>query len=214
MLGACRTERAAVGPEGDLTLLDMARPPTSGTLPQGWRAEGSATDLQEGLGVVNIGGFPVLRAANGRESFAAVRPTAAILLASPYLTWTWNVEPHGPEGHAVSLVVGFRGGGGRSLLAGGLPDHDRLLVLAWGGSALQRGSLQVRGREGSARYLVRGGREQADTWHQETVDLSDLYARAWPGDDRGAVTVAFVGVAAAGGRTPGALYLSRISLTR
>ena len=33
-----------------------------------------------------------------------------------------------------------------------------------------------------ARYVVRGGRENLGRWWQESVDLSALYARAWPGD--------------------------------
>jgi hypothetical protein len=214
LLAACQVERAMVGPEGELTILDAAEPQAWHGPPPGWVGEGPDSALGHGLAAVRLGGVPALRIANGPEGFAAVRPTAAILQATPYLTWTWNVEPHGMQGHAVSLVVGFRGGGGRSIPAGNLPDHDRLLVLAWGGSALQRGGFQSIGGDGSARYVARGGRENADRWIDEAVDLSALYAQAWPRDDRNGVTVSFVGVAAAGGQPAGAIHVSRIALTR
>ena len=67
--------------------------------------------------------------------------------------------------------------------------------------------------QAAARYTARGGRENAGSWVFETVDLSDIYRRTWPGDDAGNVRITFIGIAAAG-KTPSAAYISGLRLSR
>ena len=88
--------------------------------------------------------------------------------------------------------------------------------MAWGDSALNRGSLTpaAADKPGMRLYVARGGRENAGTWWLETVDLSQIYSRAWPDDDIGKTRVTFIGLAAAGGPTPGAAYISGVKLSR
>ncbi|MEO5337279.1 MAG: hypothetical protein H7841_10350 [Magnetospirillum sp. WYHS-4] len=217
LAGACQTERMAVGPEGSISILGTDPWDVLAAPGESWRRQGPTA---KGVSRSDFDGFSALRVTNGDDGFAIVRPIKAILPASPYLTWAWNAEPHGLQGHAVHLLVGFRGGRNGGSLRGGpwsggdLPDHDRLLVISWGGSALQRGSLQVAERDGSARYTARGGREQAGIWWRETVDLQVLHARAWPGDDRNDVHVAFIGFGAAEGQPAGSVRFSGIGLSR
>lgn len=211
-LAGCQDQKASIGPEGDLAILDNLPLPLSATSwPEDWLIDGPASGLSRAF----FQGLPALRVENGPTGFAAVRRTRALLLATPYLSWSWNAEAHDLQGHAVHLLIGFKGGRNGGSGRGGLPDHDRLLAIAWGGSALQRGALFLDGGTGEpARYTARGGRENTGTWLRENLDLQDFYRRAWPNDDRGAVRIAFIGVAAAAGQPPSAIRYSGILLSR
>ena len=68
--------------------------------------------------------------------------------------------------------------------------------------------------DGGAYDTVRGGAGNAGGWWSETVALAELYARAWPGDDRRRVRVMFIGIAAAASRPAATAHLSRIVLSR
>jgi hypothetical protein len=59
-----------------------------------------------------------------------------VLLATPYLSWAWNVKAHGAGLHPITLVIGFQGGARENLpltwLGKALPAHDRIIAIAWG----------------------------------------------------------------------------------
>ena len=217
--------RATVEPKGLLEVLGPTPEFVPEALPGDWVVDGYSRDGGAELSVVRKQGVPALRMVNGEDSFLVVRRTQATLLATPYLSWAWNMEHHEQGFHPVRLIVGFHGGDPKSgtwagqplvWLGSALPPHDRALVITWGASALQRGSL-VRprgGKRGVPRYTARGGRENAGAWWVETVDLSQLYARVWPGDDAARASVVFIGVAAAGGRKPTPAHVSGIVLSR
>ena len=101
------------------------------------------------------------------------------------------MDPQPPGVHPVRLVVGFHGGNPKSRGLGGTawfdpmtpcPPHDRAVVIIWGESALQRGSItkpkSSTRRQAASRYTARGGRENTGSWWLETVELSDIYRRA------------------------------------
>ncbi|MFQ5765878.1 MAG: hypothetical protein ACE5GT_13220 [Rhodospirillales bacterium] len=194
-------------------------------VPLDWITEGTVGDGQ--LAVVERAGVPALRVVNGPRSFVTAKPTAASLLATPYLSWAWNMEPQEKGTHPVRLVVGFHGGNpesrrwgsppaGRSATA--LPPHDRAVVIIWSESALQRGTItkpmSTKPQQAASRYAARGGRENTGAWWLETVDLSDIYRRTWPGDDPARARISFIGVAAAAGKAPSPAYISGIRLSR
>ncbi len=56
-------------------------------------------------------------------------------------------------------------------------------------------TLAFAGMGAAPRYVVRGGRENGEIWWLDTVDLSALYAGAWPEDDIGRVQILFVAIA-------------------
>lgn len=217
---ACMPPSAAVDVEGKLDVLGPTVEFAAG--PSGdWTAEGTFGRGQ--TAVVESEGVPALRIAAGPRAFVLARRTRAYLLATPYLSWAWNVEDQGRGIHPVRLVVGFWGGAPDSASRGGqpfvwlgrrLPRHDRALAIGWADSALQRGNLDTPGSDQTHAplYVVRGGRENAGRWWLETVDLSDLYRRLWPGDDPGRAEVAFIGVAAAPGAA--ATLVSGLRLSR
>ncbi len=193
-----------------------------------WIVEGADALDDSLVSPVNKDGVPALRIVNGEDAFALLRPTRTLLMVTPYLSWAWNVDAQGPGRHPVRLMVGFSGGRPPPPARKGrrrppqewmeipLPPHDRVLSVTWGDSALQRGSLTLgHGEPGDIPiYTVRGGRENARSWWLETVDLSELYARAWPGDDLSLTHVTFVGVAATAMPPKAAAHVSGIVLSR
>lgn len=225
-VAACEAPRAVYAEAADnLDILAPLPGFTPARLPAGWLIDGAAEAAREGIIVVEEGGVPALKVVNGKQGFVLARRTRAVLLATPYLSWAWNVESHGAGLHPINLVIGFLGGGrengGRgsrplTWLGKALPPHDRILAIAWGDSALNRGSLTPASADkpGMRRYVARGGRENSGSWWLETVDLSQIYSRAWPGDDIGRARVTFIGLAAAGGRSPAAAHISGLKLSR
>ena len=103
----------------------------------------------------------------------------------------------------------------RRTAATALPDHQRLLTFVFGASALQRGTLARRPETADGGvYIVRGGRENTETWWVETADLEDLYRRLWPADDPAWVEVVFIGVLAEPAAARETASLSGIILSR
>jgi len=198
---------------------------TTESLPADWVVVGNPEPPQ--LTIATILTIPSLKVTSGGTSFVAVRRTSASLLATPYLSWAWNMEQHDGPVHPVRLVIGFRGGeiqGGRwprlSTLWSGekLPPHNRAITITWANSALKRGTLNTPPAEGERRaathYTARGGRENTDAWWVENIDLSRIYREAFTDDDPVHARIAFIGVAATGGKAVSAAYISGIRLSR
>jgi hypothetical protein len=225
LLVGCTMPEPLVDPSGTIEILGPVPGFSPDRPPEDWLIVGNTHGRVD---VDSLDGVPALNIRPGAGPFLLARRTRAVLLVSPYLSWTWNMKPQTRGLHPVALIVGFRGGnrknGGwarnhRVSLPAALPSHDRALVLTWAGSALQRGSmlpetsLSVAGMTSAPRYVVRGGRENAGIWWLDTVDLSALYVDAWPEDDVGRVEVVFVAVAATSQARVGA-RVAGIMLTR
>ena len=225
LLAACAAPRAGVDFEGKLDVLGPTPDLVAAGLPGDWVSQGRAGPGQ--ARVVERDGVPALRLVPGGGGFIVARRLDATLLMSPYLSWSWNMENHGEGLHPVRLIVGFHGGhpdsAGRdraafAWLGAALPLHDRSFAIAWADSALRRGSvLKPEGAEGprAPLYIARGGRENANTWWLETLDLERIYRELWPGDDTSRARVVFVGLAV----TPApfaapAAFVSGIRLSR
>ncbi len=220
LLAGCAVPLAVLEPVGGrIEILGPTPGFSPDALPASWVIEGTPTRAS----VVDKDGVPALRLTSGSGGFVLARPTRARLLATPYLSWAWNMEPDGGATHPVGLVIGFQGGNPQDRRWGGgswrwlgtaLPDHDRRLSIAWGATALTRGSFDDRAEATLPRYIQRGGRENTASWWLETADLADLYARAWPEDDQGRVGIVFIGIAGAPAETSTQAHVSGILLSR
>lgn len=220
LLVGCAVPRTALEPDGgQIRILGPSPGFSIDTLPTSWVIEGTPGQAS----VIDKDGVPALRLTSGSDAFLLARLTRARLLATPYLSWAWNMGPHGGVTHPVGLVVGFHGGnpqgsgwGGESWrwLGTALPPHDRRLAIVWAAAALKRGSFDDRAEITGPRYIQRGGRENTGSWWLETADLADLYARAWPEDDRGRVGIAFIGISVVPAVAPAQGHVSGVLLSR
>ena len=229
LLAACTTPEAAVQPGGTLDVLGPFPGFANEGLPDSWVFEGDSNDTRR-LSATTLDNIPALKIENTQAQFSAVLRTKALLLATPYLSWTWNMETAESGDHPVRLVVGFWRGEEEGAAwnadltpalawpGGKLPPHQRAITIAWADTALARGTLTLPkgASEGKSapRYVARGGRESTGQWWLETVDLADLFARAWPGEDRRQVRISFIGITSEGGRTPTLAHISGVRLSR
>lgn len=213
LIGGCGSSSVtshtpAPGPEGQLGVMTPGGAFDLNAPPDGWiiaKGDTSADPLgREALSNVTVDGVRALELISSAEPTVAVRHIDAMLLATPYLTWSWHLSDHGQGIHPVRIVVGFQGGmapgGAPGNLGAALPAHDRALALVWGDTLLRRGSISLPPPDKpweAPLYTVRGGRENTRRWWPETVDLSELYAKAWPGEDMRRVRITFIGIAAA-----------------
>ena len=224
VLGGCAVPRAGVDSTGRLEVLRSdGRFPTP-ALTGDWIAYGDSGRFTPAI----RDGVPAVHAVGGTDTSILARRVDSMMLATPYLSWAWSMDPPSAPENPVAIVVGLYGGdpasgswGSRPLAWTGspLPPFDRILTFRWGAAALQRGTLDDATGPRRRAYVVRGGDENTRTWWLETVDLSAIYARAWPKDDFGRAKVMFVGIRAAetdppdGGPAPGG-YVSGIILSR
>ncbi|MDA0996798.1 MAG: DUF3047 domain-containing protein [Proteobacteria bacterium] len=193
-------------------------------LPADWFKGGHP--LAANISVTTIDQLPALRIVSAAKPFALLRRTRASLLATPYLSWHWQAAAIGEGNHPVRMVVGFanaKSPGERRTAwfpgSGDLPDEiDRLAMIVWSDTALRRGTAKMLDPKAGAaeafEYAVRGGGENAGKWWVDSVDLSRLFAAAWPGDDLAAMEIRLIGIAAAPSATPTAMYVANIRLSR
>jgi hypothetical protein len=167
----------------------------------------------------------VISAAN---HYHFVRRVKASLLATPYLSWRWKLQPGKWKDQPVRIIVGLSGGNTPSppptlfnkLFPGrSLPPHDRVLSFLWAPSALMRGNLKPipnygKSTKREAHYVVRGGTENVGFWWQDTVDLASLYKLSWPTDTHSLVQVRFIGVDSVESKFQITSHISNLQLSR
>lgn len=188
-----------------------------------WSVVGETGNVQPVVRTGDDGLF--LEIQGGQSQFAALRPLDARLLATPFLTWRWRLSQTPSRPPPMRLAVGFLDGDGRNssfspkgIRGGELPGFSRSLTIAWGQSALQRGTLDVRPGERNARpvakYYARGGRENLGKWWSEALDLSALHAKAWPKVDMRETRIVFAGLVMMAGTDGSHAHLADYRLSR
>lgn len=226
ILTGCSVKEANVEPEGLLSVLGPFPGFSPEDLPDDWAIEKNGSLDVSQIQIVTKDGLPSLKITNAENSFIVARRTNAMMLATPFLSWSWLIEPPSTTGyHPVRMVIGFYGGDRRSRsrtsqplrwLGSSLPTHDRAMSLVWGESALQRGTLVMPTSDSTNAdplYTVRGGRENTGSWWLETVDLSSLYRQIWPQDDSVNARIVYIGIEAVAGRVPSPACVSDITLS-
>lgn len=202
----CTQSRDAVPLGGSLSVLgpdqSMVEAVSRGTLPPGWEISGEMP--ADAISVRRIENYNALALKAGAAPFAVLRHTQASLLATPYLSWAWHT-PSVPNGaHPVRIIVGLVAHGVETKrswwqIGGGGDETIRVIQVVWQATALGRGTVvgprRQEGRPESARYIARGGPEQANRWWFDTVDLSLIHRQVWPGDDLSRVDIRYIGIA-------------------
>ena len=106
--GCAVVPQASVAPEGLLQVLGPFPGFSPVELPGDWAIEKNGELDVSQLQIMDMQGVPSLKVTNGADSFVIVRRTQAMMLATPFLSWSWNIEPPSASGyHPVRLVVGF-----------------------------------------------------------------------------------------------------------
>jgi hypothetical protein len=173
MIGAvtgCSLPGAGVDVGGELKLLYA--PFSLSTPPRYWHVQQTGT-----LGALSWedkDGRIALAARPGLGSFEIGRRTNVIVLASPFLSFDWQLNSSAQVGD-VELVLGFKrqaqGSWTESDLGTGKPSLDQEVRIAVG------------------QYSVRYGE-----WQREYFDLATLYRRYWPDAAADEVRLVWIGL--------------------
>ncbi len=208
LLASCTVPRADISPEGYLEVFGPATTISKTSLPAEWFVDGMAEAefLNSRLNLVNIDGSPALNLSPATRGYVFAKRTKASLLATPFLSWSWNFPAFQGEEHPVRLLFGFYGGNPKSgswgsqplvFLGKKAPPYDRAISIIWHRNALLRGTLNTNSK--LPKYIARGGLENTDKWQTENINLAALYRRIWPKDEHLKVQIMFAGFAATGG---------------
>jgi len=106
---ACAKPVTTIAPGGSMDVLGPVPALMPNPVPGDWITQGYPAPGQ--LTVVDLDGVPALKVVNGRTSLITVKPAQASLLATPYLSWAWNMDPQDDGPHQVRLLVGFHRSG-------------------------------------------------------------------------------------------------------
>jgi Protein of unknown function (DUF3047) len=193
--------------------------------------------VEEGqLAVVDLRGTAAVRADVPGGSLMG-RRVDATLAATPFLRWSWYLEPAifggGPgsgDPRGMRVVVFFRSSERpvteewSSWIWAAPAEWDRWVEISFGGTGAAAAEAAEQRKfaldDSKRRIELRAPRPgQAGEWHVEAIDLVELHRRYWPGDDPAKVQVVLIAVGGYSGPVPGGLpvsigYVSEVVLSR
>lgn len=193
--------------------------------------------VEEGqLAVLDLQGTVAVRADVPGGALMGRRVDAG-LAATPYLRWSWYLEPTMFGGGAGSgqerglrVVVFFRSNerpwteNWSAWIWAAPAEWDRWAEISFGGFGAARAeTAQQRkwvGDDAGRRIVLREPRTgQAGEWHTEAIDLAELHRRLWPDQDPSQVRITMIAVGGFSGAVPSGLpasigYVSEVFLAR
>ena len=219
----CAIPRAEVSPKGALEIFGPGSLDGSAKLKSDWVYEGpdDQRNFASRVSLRRTAGQASLTLKAGAQSFVLVRRTKARLLATPFISWSWRMTAERHAAGAIRLIVGFHGGDPKSRSWGGqpfmwlgtrLPPHDRVIAIAWGEGALERGNLYTDRKV--PRYIARGGSRQLGKWWPENLDLAEICRKVWPQDQIEDAEIMFIGFAVVKSPDPVEGSFRKLSLYR
>ncbi|MFQ5417301.1 MAG: DUF3047 domain-containing protein, partial [Myxococcota bacterium] len=190
---SCSSKRAGVlVPErgASLTVMDFSRPVSLDPLPAGWYYREFLTRRPVDFSLVVKEGVPALRLATSDSASMIFRMVDVPLDSHSILHWRWYVEDGidsdrderttAGDDHPARLYLVFRSAS----------DERRRMEIIWGNERLAAGEyLHLEGwwsvfLGSFPHYVANGGRANEGRWHDETVDLREIYRELW-GDPSG-----------------------------
>lgn len=193
-------------------------------LPENWYVASSG-NAQPSFAAAEKDGVSALRLDGAADGAILGRKFRVPLLDMPYLRWGWYLERGAPavkrtktEATAepavfIRVVIGFRDPAADDDAADTGDAHsppriDRALSLEW------RAAESAKPAEASDGSIVmRAGERDAGRWIIEAVDLSRLYAQAWPQETSGKAQIVFVAVGAGPTSVPATGYVAEVVLS-
>jgi hypothetical protein len=193
--------------------------------------------VEEGqLAVVDLQGTVAVRADVPGGALMGRRVDAG-LAATPYLRWSWYLEPamfgggtgSGQE-RGLRVVVFFRSNerpwaeNWSSWIWAAPAEWDRWAEISFGGFGAARAEAGQQRKwiadDAERRIVLREPRTgQAGEWHAEAIDLAELHRRLWPNEDPSQVRITMIAVGGFSGAVPPGLpasigYVSEVLLSR
>jgi len=167
----------AVRGEPELTVMDFSQPMSLDPLPEGWWHRRFLTRPPMSLSFTEKEGRHALRLETDDSASMLFRYVDVDLERYPLLAWQWYIEQpieltREGDDHPARLFITFRTAGG----------ERRSMEIIWG-NELQAGEYKYIG--GFPHYVANGGNENIGQWHDEQVNLLDIYHEIW-GEDTGA----------------------------
>ncbi|MBI3503930.1 MAG: hypothetical protein HY059_03750 [Proteobacteria bacterium] len=188
------------------------------------------------LNLMELQGSVVVRA-NAPGGATMGRRIATTIGATPYLRWSWYLEPTqfggGPgdgSERGMRLLVYFRSPARPTLERYGswvgMPtaEWDRFVEISFGGFGAgrpeeARQSKWVSDDQGRKLTLRDPRTGQTGTWHVEAVDLAEVHRHFWPGENPATVQVTLISFGGLPGEVPETVpapigYVAEITLSR
>lgn len=225
----------AVVVDGSLRLLERGVPGLHpGANIQEWQM---LRGLNEGqLNVMELQGSVVVRA-NAPGGATMGRRIATTIGATPYLRWSWYLEPTQFGGGAADgvergmrLLVYFRSPArpGLERYTGwtgiGVAEWDRFVEISFGGFGVERAeearlAKWVTDDQGRKLNLRDPRTGQAGAWHVEAVDLAEVHRHFWPNENPAGVQITLISFGGLRGRIPPDVpeaigYIAEVTLSR
>jgi hypothetical protein len=223
---ACTVPGATIQLGGSLNVFSTEQLFDNTKIPDDWIVSDSIS--KRSISAASTLGTRTVKFISAANQYHFVRRVKASLLATPYLSWRWKLQPGKWKHHPIRIIVGFADGNAfpkpptllkKKIPETSLPTHDRMLSFLWAPSALMRGNLNPipnseKSTKQEAHYVVRGGTENVGFWWHDTVDLASLYNLSWPNDGHSLVQVQFIGIDSATSQSPITTYISDLRLSR
>jgi hypothetical protein len=188
------------------------------------------------LAVVDLQGTVAIRADVPGGALMGRRVDAG-LAATPFLRWSWYLEPAifgggagTGEERGLRVVVFFKSGerpwteNWSSWLRAAPAEWDRWAEISFGGFGAARAEAGQQRKsaadDAGRRLALREPRTgQAGEWHVEAIDLAELHRRFWPNEDPSKVRITMIAVGGFSGPVPPGLpasigYVSEVILSR
>jgi hypothetical protein len=169
------------------TLMEFSRPLDLKALPPGWRHRTFWRTRPMEMSWVTQAGRPAIRLATQGAASMLFRDVDVSLDSQPLLAWGWLVEQpvvseideltaEGDD-HPARLYLKFVSKDGEA----------HAMEIIWGNRKLKAGDWKYLKSfwrsQAFPHYTARGGQAEIGRWHDERVDLRQLYRRQWGDPD-------------------------------
>ena len=181
--GAPRENVLVPDGSGSFALMDFTEPLPLDPLPDGWSYRTFWRHRPMDISFETKEGVPAIRLATHDTASMLFRHVDVALDVYPVLSWQWYIEK-GIDSEIDELTREGDDHPARFYVVFEAPDGEtHRMEIIWGNQALRAGDYKVIGS--FPHYVANGGRENAGRWHQEAVDLTEIYETLW-GDPTGA----------------------------
>ena len=163
--------------EPEVVILDSSRPFSLDPLPAGWYHRTLRARPPMDISFATKEGVPAIRLATRGSASMLYRHVDIGLDEYPILAWRWYIEQpidndlneleREGDDHPARLYIVFRTAEGK----------ERPFEVIWGNRRMRAGDTTIVNRV--PHYAARGGLHNVGTWHDEEVNLRDLYRIFW-----------------------------------